>query len=169
MGALLRSQGKLAEAEPYFREATEKLRATLGDEHAATIMAMLNLGGLLQARGQSTEAIALLVPAEPPARRAFTGSNVVRLGRFLTALGRARAAVGQFDSAEANLNEAYALLTEATGAGVTDRDRRDVLIGLVELYAAWHAAQPDLGQDANAAEWRARLTEWQASTQPAVP
>ncbi len=43
------------------------------------------------------------------------------------------------------------------------------LNALVELYDAWHAAEPaGAGHDVQGAEWRAKLTEWQASTQPAT-
>ncbi len=35
--------------------------------------------------------------------------------------------------------------------------RRSVLTRLVELYDAWHAAEPEVGYDAKAAAWRVRL------------
>jgi hypothetical protein len=95
----------------------------------------------------------------------LTGGNVVRLGRFLTLLGQCRTATGAFDAAQSSLNEAHAILSEAEGA--TPKHHEDVLTGLVELYDAWHGAEPDKGYDQKAAERRAKLAEWQASTQPA--
>jgi len=37
MGFLLQAQGRLAEAEPYYRDALEKSRRTLGEEHSDTL------------------------------------------------------------------------------------------------------------------------------------
>lgn len=90
-----------------------------------------------------------------------------RVGRFLTALGRARVTVGEFEAADANLTEAHAVLSESKGA--TDRDRTDVLDGLVELYDALHAAEPDKDFDAQAAEWRAKLAERRAKPDQVEP
>jgi len=75
----------------------------------------------------------------------------------MTALGRACAATGEFDAAEIKLSEAHAILSRAKCA--TDRDRADVLSGLVQLYVAWHTAKPDKSYDSKAAEWRTRLQE----------
>ena len=38
---------------------------------------------------------------------------------------------------------------------------------LADLYDAWHAAEPQGGYDARAAEWRAKAAERQAATQAA--
>ena len=157
LGFLLQSEGRLAEAEPHLRTALEGRRRILGDEHPDTLTAIGNMGALLQAQEKQAEAIEFLATAEPAARRAFTGGNTVRLGRFVAALGRARAAIGEFEAADANLTEAYAILSEASSA--TERDRTDVLSGLVELYEAWHTAEPDKSYDGKAAEWKDRQQE----------
>jgi tetratricopeptide (TPR) repeat protein len=167
LGMLLHLQGKLDEAEPYCREALERRRRVRGDEHADTLVSIVNMAGLLLALGKPADAVELLVPAESAARREFTGGNAVKLGRFITTFGRARAAVSDFESAETRLNEAREILGEATG--VLARDRTEVLNGLIELHDAWHAAEPDRSYDVKAAEWRAELAEWQASSQPALP
>ena len=39
---------------------------------------------------------------------------------------------------------------------------------IVKLYQAWDAAEPDQGYAEKAAEWRAKLAELEATTQPAV-
>jgi tetratricopeptide (TPR) repeat protein len=155
LGDLLLCQARFVEAEPHVRKAWEGRRRVLGDEHPDTLAAISNMGRLLQAQGRSTEALGLLAPAEDAAREMFTGGHAPRLGRFLTALGRARCALAEFDAAEANLSEAHLILSEARGA--TDRDRMDVLSGLVQLYDAWHAAEPREGYDLKLAEWRAKL------------
>jgi serine/threonine protein kinase/tetratricopeptide (TPR) repeat protein len=139
VGSVLQAQGRLSDAEPYFREALEKSRRVLGDEHPDTLLYFVNLGDVLQVQGEYNQAIELLAPREPPARRVFTGDNTAPLGRLLSVLGCARAAAGEFAAAEDNLVEAQAIFQEAKDA--TDRDRCAVLDGLVQLYDAW--GQPD--------------------------
>ncbi|TVQ32012.1 MAG: serine/threonine protein kinase [Phycisphaeraceae bacterium] len=56
MGGLLQNQGKLAEAEPYFREALEVSRRVLGDEHPDTLVSIGNMGGQLWHQGKLIEA-----------------------------------------------------------------------------------------------------------------
>ena len=56
MGYLLQAQGRLAEAEPYYRKALEVSRRVLGDEHPSTLSSINNMGGLLQAQGRLAEA-----------------------------------------------------------------------------------------------------------------
>jgi hypothetical protein len=34
----------------------------------------------------------------------------------------------------------------------------------MQLYASWHAAEPDKGYDAKSAEWRGKLIESQTAT-----
>jgi serine/threonine protein kinase/tetratricopeptide (TPR) repeat protein len=155
LASLLWAQGKPDEAEPYFREALAGLRQVRGDEHPHTLLLLTTMGKFYRLRGDPAETVALLAPAEPAARRAFTDDNAVRLGRFLAVLGRARADTGEFELAEANLTEAHTILSEARGAA--EPERLDVARGLIELYDAWHAAEPAQGHDSTAADWRGKL------------
>jgi len=162
MGFLLQAQGRNAEAESYYREAIEKYRRVLGEEHPHTVASTGNMGALLQAQGKHQEAIGLLAPAEPAARRVFTGGNAPRLAGFLVALGRARlgwAAGGGgaegFTLAEAILLEAHAIFTKA--GGEKHKNTRDCAQALADLYTAWDKAQPANGHDAKAVEWKAKL------------
>ncbi|MCA9281198.1 MAG: serine/threonine protein kinase [Phycisphaeraceae bacterium] len=66
MGFLLRLQGRLEEAEPYYLEALEGSRRVLGDDHFDTLISFNNMGGLLQSQGRFEE-------AEPYYRRALEG------------------------------------------------------------------------------------------------
>ena len=50
--------------------------------------------------------------------------------------------------------------------GGADR-KREALGRIVKLYDAWHTSEPGAGHGANATEWRAKLSEYQASTRPA--
>lgn len=167
LARLMQDRGAHAEAVALFSEALAMRRKLLGDEHWKTLNTASELGGLLRVVGRPTEAITILAPLEPMVRRTFTGSNTLRLGRFLTHLGRARVSTGDFDIAETNLTEALAIVKEARGA--RDQDYRNILSGLAELYDAWHTATPEVGYDDKAAEWRSRLAERQASDPAARP
>ena len=153
--SLLQAKGDYAAAEPLYRESLAMRRKLLGDEHWLTLNTASNLGSLLRGMGRPEETIALLAPLEPAERRTFTGGNALRLGRFLTHLGRSRGDTGEFEAAEANLTEAHAIVLDAKVARA--QDRADVLTSLVELYEAWHAAEPDKGYDVKAAQWRTLL------------
>ena len=56
MGFQLQVQGKLAEAEPYYREALEKRRRVLGEEHPDTLSSINNMGLLLRDQGKLDQA-----------------------------------------------------------------------------------------------------------------
>jgi hypothetical protein len=80
---------------------------------------------------------------------------------FLTSLGRARVGLGyepeRFALAESNLLEAHPIFVAAPDRGPMHKDTLECVQGLVDLYTAWHAAEPGKGYDAKAAEWKAKL------------
>ena len=69
MGVLLDSQGKLEEAERYYREALEKFRRVLGEEHPETLTSINNMGFLMWAQGKPNEAEPYLREALEKRRR----------------------------------------------------------------------------------------------------
>ncbi len=71
MGFLLQLRGKLAEAEPYWREALEGRRRVLGDEHPHTLISINSMGGLLNSQGRLAE-------AEPYFREALATAERLR-------------------------------------------------------------------------------------------
>ena len=73
VGFLLRKQGKLKDAEAYYRRSLEGRERTLGRDRPDTLVSVNNLGTLLQALGK-------LDLAEPFLRRALEGSEL-SLGR----------------------------------------------------------------------------------------
>ena len=165
MAGLLLAQGKLAEAEPYFREALEGRRRVLGDDHPDTLLSINNMGYLLQAQGKLAE-------AEPFYREAASGFER-RLGNGHWWTGNARDLLGKvltglerFAEAEEQLLAGERIVREAQG--VPAGGYKGPVKALIDLYEKWHAAEPDQGYDQKAAEWRAKLEEWQASTQPAT-
>ena len=75
MGLCLNAQERPAEAEPYFREALEKGRRVLGEDHPSTLTAIVNLGTLLRKLGRLDE-------AEPLRREALEKSRrMLEIGR----------------------------------------------------------------------------------------
>ena len=66
LGALLKAQGKLDLADPYYRRALEGRGRTLGRDYPHTLTSVNDMGSLLQAQGK-------LSLAEPFLRRALEG------------------------------------------------------------------------------------------------
>ena len=77
------------------------------------------------------------------------------VSKSLKNLGRARTGLGQFADAEANLLEAHAVFVQTRGE--SHKDTVHCTSAIVELYDAWHAAEPDQGYDARGAEWKTKL------------
>ena len=113
MGLLLQAQGKLAEAEPYCREALESRRRVLGDEHADTLISINNMGFLLQAQGKLAE-------AEPYCREALGGCrrvlgddhritlmSISTMGSLLHAQGKPVDAIALLEPAELAARRAF--------------------------------------------------------------
>ena len=136
------------------------------DAHPETLISTNSLGGLLVATSRFNEANALLAPAEEAAEKAFVGGNGHRLASSLLNLGKARAALGEFASAKGNLVEAQGIFAQTRGPA--HEATRDCTQALIDLYDAWHAAEPGDGHDLNAVEWRGKLAELQDMQQPAT-
>ncbi len=165
LAMLLQTKGDYAAAEPLLREALALRRKLLGDEHPTVAQSLSNLAMSLEARGdpvaaQSLYQEALLIyekglpPGHPRTANAQAG-----LGKTLTQLGR-------FAEAEPLLLAAWDAL--AAHAHPPPGFVKGTLDATVALYDAWHAAEPGAGHDAQAAQWRAKLEQWQATTQPAA-
>ena len=70
MAVLLKAQGKLAEAEPLFREALSSSRRVRGDDHPETLASINNMAALLKAQGKLSE-------SEPLYREALSSRRCV--------------------------------------------------------------------------------------------
>ncbi len=147
VGGLLDRQGRLDEAGAYYREALDGLVRVLGEDHSDTLIAMGNLADLYGRQGRWDEAEPLLTEA---ARRA--ANNLPRVhyvnGVTLRKLGACRTGLGSYGAAEEALLDAHEILSALIGA--EHAQTREVVEGLVELYAAW--GKPDA-----AARWRREL------------
>ena len=87
----------------------------------------------------------------------------------MSVLGECLTGLGQWAEAEPLLLDGYQGLHEDPDA-IPDQYRevrmRKALERIVNLYEARHAAEPDAGHDAKAAEWRAKLESFEATSQP---
>ncbi len=154
MGAALRAMGKLDEAMPYYREALDGKRRVLGDDHPHTLQSIYSMGGLLRDLGQLDGAELLGAEAVTTARRVLPKGHW-HAGVYLSGHARTLAAMKRFAEAEAEMLEAYDTLQKALGS---DHKRTiGVIKHIVNLYDAWHDAEPGKGYNANAAEWKAKL------------
>jgi non-specific serine/threonine protein kinase/serine/threonine-protein kinase len=105
MGFLLQAQGKLAEAEPYFREGLEKFRRVLGAEHPDTLASINNMGDLLQAQGKLAEAEPYFRESLEKSRRVLGEEHPDTL-TSINNMGFLLHAQGKFDQAEPYFREA---------------------------------------------------------------
>ena len=90
-----------------------------------------------------------------PARHWIPGAILGGYGKTLTVLQR-------YEEAETALLEAHELIT--AGLGPQHERTTEQIESLIELYDAWHEAEPDQGHDVQAADWRAKLPDEVNST-----
>ncbi|MCW5777131.1 MAG: tetratricopeptide repeat protein [Phycisphaeraceae bacterium] len=155
-GSLLEGMGRFEEAMPYLREALEKSRRVLGDDHPDTLNSIGKMGGLLRDLGRLDEAESLGAEAVETAKRVLPEGHWYTAG-FLVQHARTLAAMERFAEAEERYLEAHSMFEAALGP---EHERTiSIIRRLADLYDAWHAAEPDAGHDAKAAEWRSRLDE----------
>jgi hypothetical protein len=151
VGNRLSRQGKVAEAEQYHRRALDGARDVLAEDDPLMIEILRFNAWSLRKLDRLDEAEALGAESVRQSRtvEAFEG-----WGAF-TVYGRTLTAMARFEQAEIVLLEAHAIRESVLGAHMSSGPLTPAGY-LVELYEAWHAAEPDAGYAAKAAEWRAR-------------
>ncbi|MCG3127866.1 MAG: Serine/threonine-protein kinase PknD [Phycisphaerae bacterium] len=164
LAGTLVDQRDFVAAEPLYLEALDIQRRKLGHSHPDVAAILNNLAGMkytardyLAAEPLFRESLAIMQGALPTGHWHITVVQY-RLAQTLIELSR-------YADAEPLLVEAASRLASGQDAprGLLELNER----ALVRLYDEWHIAEPDKGYDAKATEWRAKLVEWQASTQPA--
>ena len=165
LGVAQHSQGKLAEAEQNLRKALGMFREFYPKGHPDTAATLIELQAVLHAQGETAA-------CEPLLREALEVWGKVlppdhwSIGNAYIGLGGCLAEQNRFAEAEPVMLKADAILRAARGA---PPDRLPGNMGnLIELYDLWDRADPGHGHDKQAAEWRAKLAKWRASTQPAA-
>ena len=153
LGLLKQEQGDLQEAERFQREALDVSRRTLGDDHRDTLISISRLGALLRQMGRIEEAGRLGAEAVSTTRRVFPENHIERADA-LRQYARTLLAKRDFVAAETHALAAAKIYAATVAPGHDRRVDNDQL--LIELYDAWHRAEPGRGHDARAAEWRGK-------------
>jgi tetratricopeptide (TPR) repeat protein len=165
----LQGMGNYTAAEPLFRQALALARRRPGDARPHVATALAGLGGILLDLGRHEEAEPLLRECLRIRSELLPEGHPQSWPRYnaMSMLGGALTGLRKYDDAEPLLLEGYSKLQPPPGFH-TSRRKREALERIERLYAAWHAAEPEQGYDAKAAEWRAKHEEWRASTQPSA-
>ncbi len=153
----LRLKGNYSSAELLLRESLTISQTVSGDHHANTLSAMSNMGRLLAETDRLSEAEPLL--AELYRRVPTSQMDPKNVARHMSLYGPCLAGLGRYEQAEQPLHEAHQRLTSA--GLTTDPRMRAVLEALADVCD--HTKRPD-----EAADWRAKLKELEAATQPAT-
>ncbi|HVP12319.1 MAG TPA: tetratricopeptide repeat protein [Phycisphaerae bacterium] len=173
LGRTVHRLGDAAGAEPLLRKALE-VRGKLAREDPQLAYSARNLGLVLCDLGEYPEAETLFREALGVFDRNGYFSRddcIARIG-----LADALTHLDRFAEAAAVLIDASTRLASIpydknaivrVSASIPDL-RQQVISLLVNLYERWEAAEPGQGHAEQADEWRLKLTEWQASTQPAA-
>lgn len=82
-------------------------------------------------------------------------------------LGMARTGLREFAAAEAKLLQSHPIFVQTRGP--THKETRECTQALLDLYTAWHAAEPGRGRDAKAATWKAKLEAMKSPVQESKP
>lgn len=127
MGILLQRQGKLGEAEKYYREAMEKRRKVLGSEHPDTLQSIGWLGYLLDELRRFNEAEPLLKETLETSRVVLGSEHPTTLDG-IAAMGSRLAKQGKYADAEPLTREALEKRKRVLG-----EEHRDVVVSLSNL------------------------------------
>ena len=156
IGVVLGRMGRYEEALAYQRRAMESYRRVLGDDHPETLKVISNMGSLLELMGRYEGARVYCLEAIDRARRS-PDENARYIGLYLARYGRALMGLRRFADSETALLEALAI--HETEHGSRHERTTQTVRWLVDLYTAWHEAEPGKGYDAKAAQWRAKLEQ----------
>ena len=173
LGKALRTLGRLEEAEPYLRKGLAGRRRLSGEKHWTTLEAknqmILVLGEMYERDGDLSK----LQEADDIGAKAVQDARTVMAYQrpgpewLLANYACVLTALGRFEEAEALLLEAETRLADASVPLKNDKELAYCTLGMteafVELYDAWHAAEPEAGHEASVVSWRARLEEVRAA------
>jgi serine/threonine protein kinase/Tfp pilus assembly protein PilF len=150
----LQSLGRPSEALAKYESALQMYQRLFPDDHPHVATNLNNVAGCLRSLGRSSEALSTYESALAMRRRILDRGHPDILATETT-LGDLLVDLLRFAEAEALLLDTVEELDQNQSAppGL----HRGCLEGLVKLYDARHAAEPDGGDDARAAAWRTRL------------
>jgi len=157
-------EGDFAKSGPMLREVLDLRRRIRAPDHPEVALSTANVALQLEEEGDPAA-------AEPLYREAVKiyGPKIApcHSWRISAEIGLLRVLMkqGKVDEADRFLNDSYSAVD---AAGADENCRVDYYKSFVRINEAKHAAQPDQGFDRKADEWRKKLTDWQATTQPAA-
>ena len=165
VASCLQNLDRSAEALPKYEEALRMNERFFPGDNPYVAMSLNNLASCLESLGRSQEALCEYEASLEMFRRALPSGHSDSLYPQI-GLAATFVALAQYVDAEALLRCAAEQCER-----LEDSRRlhwRGVLEQSVRLYEAWHAAEPEKGYAAEAAEWRAKLEAFNATTQPAT-
>ncbi len=137
LAGILASKGEYEEARGLYREALARARAALGDIHPGVGHVLMGLGHLELKAGEPGRAEPLLREAVEVRRQVLPPGHWLS-ARSRSLLGVALAAQGRYSEAEPLLVDSLEVIRAARREG--DRETREALARVVELYAGWGRA-----------------------------
>jgi tetratricopeptide (TPR) repeat protein len=165
VAASLQYLDRRKEALPTIEAALEMHQRLFRGDHPVVATGLNNLAYCLLSLGRAEEALPR-AEAGLAMRKRLLPQGHINIARSESMLGRVLAKTGRYEESLPLLIAASDTLLADPGASNSERQR--CLEALVVLFDRWHAAEPGKGYDDKAAEWRRKLSDWQATTQPTV-
>jgi tetratricopeptide (TPR) repeat protein len=137
----LREQGRLEEAEQYFREALEIRLKLLGSSHADTVVTQIIFAESLRRQRKFDEAEALAEQARATAERQYEPRHA-RAVSPLYVLGRIRHDQGRLAEAEVYLRDALAIAEKSFPDDWSTHSSRFALGGVLVARERYAEAEP---------------------------
>lgn len=162
---VLRRAGDLEGCERTYREGIEASRSAPLSGSGSALAFRQNLADLLLDRGAFQEAATLVEETQTMADERPGNFSPTMVGRSKCQRGEILIGSGKFAEAEALIVEGVRQIRATRLASESNRQRAAQAV--IHLYEAWHAAEPGMGHDEQAAEWRAALLT--APTAPDAP
>ena len=160
---------KFDKAEFLHRERLQLVKQKSGSDSPDYLGALRSLGSNMMNQKKWTEAEAFL--CDSLTIREKTEADAWKTFNIQSLLGGALMGQKKFADAEPLLLKGY--------EGMKAREEKippqgsiripEALERLIELYTNWHAAEPDKGYDAKAAEWQTKLNEHKAALNTEPP
>ena len=150
MTEVLRKQKKYDEALAYCRELVDSHRRKYGDAAPKLFSAKLNLGRVLMELDRNEE-------ADTEFRESYEGRKQIleqdhwHIWNALSQWGGCIAKLKRFQEAEPLLLEAYEKMNPPE---IYQNRKTDARERIIQLYEAWHQAEPDEGYDQKARAWQ---------------
>jgi tetratricopeptide (TPR) repeat protein len=160
--ALAKNQ-QLEQAEPLARRALAIRRAKLPADHPEIAASCEILGRIVLLAGRAADAEPLLRECVEIRERTSSTPDPT-LWATKASLGQALAELSRFAEAEPLLLASYEALKDIPA--VPASRKQQILAAITQLYGTWATAEPDQGHEMRAAEWRARLAEFDAGPPP---